>query len=85
VVLSPYHFITIDLTDIRDNQVANQQGRYLAGLLNRTHGEVPDSGSKDCRPFCYRHLGSLAYIGGDSAVADFTGSLMTTHDSAHLR
>ncbi|CAF5051005.1 unnamed protein product, partial [Rotaria magnacalcarata] len=28
----------------------------------------------DIKPFRYKHMGSLAYVGGDSAVVDFTGS-----------
>jgi NADH dehydrogenase FAD-containing subunit len=51
--------------------VANQQGLYLAKLLNLSKGgAIPD----EAKPFRYRHLGSLAYIGGDAAVADFTGT-----------
>lgn len=52
-------------------QVAKQQGEYLAGLINGlntatlTGGELPH--------FAYKHKGSLAYIGSDSAVADIPG------------
>ena len=52
-------------------QVAKQQGEYLAGLMNSlntdtlTGGELPQ--------FSYKHKGSLAYIGSDSAVADIPG------------
>ncbi|CAF1985082.1 unnamed protein product [Rotaria magnacalcarata] len=56
-------------------QVASQEGRYLADLLN----ELPDLNVEnyqkhDIKPFRYKHMGSLAYVGGDSAVVDFTGS-----------
>lgn len=54
--------------------VANQQGLYLAKLLNLSKGgAIPD----EAKPFRYRHLGSLAYIGGDAAVADFTGTFFS--------
>ena len=52
-------------------QVAKQQGEYLAALVNTlnietlTDGELPH--------FVYKHKGSLAYIGSDSAVADIPG------------
>ena len=26
------------------------------------------------KPFCYKHMGSLAYVGADSAAADLTNS-----------
>jgi len=56
-------------------QVAAQQGRYVANLLN----QLPDLTLSDyqqlnLQPFCYKHMGSLAYVGGDSAVLDFTGT-----------
>lgn len=45
-------------------QVAQQQGKYLAHALNvRARGGNPP-------PFTYRHLGMLAYIGGNRALAD---------------
>eukprot|EP01132_Coremiostelium_polycephalum_P005421 gene5421-6760_t len=44
-------------------QVANQMGIYLAKSLNK---ENPDT----IEPFRYKHLGSFAYIGHHSAVAD---------------
>lgn len=48
-------------------QVAMQEGKYLASLLNhigtgRTMATI--------KPFKYRHLGMLAYIGRHEAVAD---------------
>ncbi len=45
-------------------QVAQQQGKYLAKALTlRARGRTP-------APFSYRHLGMLAYVGGDRALAD---------------
>jgi len=46
-------------------QVANQQGKYLAHCLNKKEESV--------KPFRYRHLGSFAYLGSGSAVADISG------------
>jgi NADH dehydrogenase len=56
-------------------QVASQQGRYVADFLN----QLPNLSSTNdqqhhSKPFRYQHMGSLAYVGGDSAVLDFTGS-----------
>jgi len=56
-------------------QVAAQQGRYVANLLN----QLPDLTLSDyqqlnLQPFRYKHMGSLAYVGGDAAVLDFTGT-----------
>ena len=48
-------------------QVAQQQGRYLAKLLNRIATE------KSLRPFFYLHMGMLAYVGGNRALADTPG------------
>lgn len=55
-------------------QVASQEGRYIADLLN----QLPDLNIEnfqkyDLKPFRYKHMGSLAYVGGDAAVLDFTG------------
>ena len=47
------------------SQVAQQQGKYLArALILRGEG-------KPVKPFTYRHLGMLAYVGGNKALADF--------------
>ena len=52
-------------------QVAYQQGHYLAHLLNSTTNlHLID----DEKSFQYKHMGSLAYVGGESAVLDFTDS-----------
>lgn len=45
-------------------QVAQQQGKHLARYLNRkAHG-------KETKPFAYRHMGMMAYIGDKRALAD---------------
>lgn len=45
-------------------QVAQQQGKYLARYLNRrAHG-------KPIKPFKYKHMGMMAYIGEQRALAD---------------
>ncbi len=56
-------------------QVASQEGRYVADLLNQL-ANIPsnDIEQQNLKPFRYQHMGSLAYVGGDSAVLDFTGS-----------
>lgn len=56
-------------------QVASQEGRYVADLLNQI-GDLtrPDLVDQQLHPFRYQHMGSLAYVGGDEAVLDFTGS-----------
>jgi len=44
-------------------QVANQQGKYLGEIFNRAVK------NKEIAPFKYQHLGSFAYVGGNSAIA----------------
>jgi NADH dehydrogenase FAD-containing subunit len=46
------------------SQVAQQEGKYLAKALTRRARNQP------VEPFQYKHLGMLAYIGGDRALAD---------------
>jgi len=46
------------------SQVAQQQGKYLARALNRRARSLP------VEPFRYRHLGMLAYVGSNRALAD---------------
>jgi NADH:ubiquinone reductase (non-electrogenic) len=46
------------------SQVAQQQGKYLAKALTLRARNKPVS------PFQYRHLGMLAYIGSNRALAD---------------
>jgi len=53
---------TIDLP--MTSQVAQQEGKYLARLLNNSAAGKPQ------RPFRYRHFGMLAYVGGNRALAD---------------
>jgi len=56
-------------------QVASQEGRYIAHLLNQM-ANIPSNNIEqhNFKSFRYQHMGSLAYVGGDSAVLDFTGS-----------
>lgn len=54
-------------------QVAEQQGHYLAKCFNRN--------LKNIKPFTFRNLGMLAYIGGYKALADlpqYKGTGFTT-------
>ena len=55
-------------------QVADQQGKYLGGLLSNTNGNiVSQSTSKleeTMKSFEYHHLGSFAYVGNDKAVLE---------------
>lgn len=53
---------TVDLP--ATSQVAQQEGRYIARSLNRI------AKGKPVKPFRYRHLGMLAYIGSNRALAD---------------
>jgi NADH:ubiquinone reductase (H+-translocating) len=56
-------------------QVASQQGVYLAKLLGAVAGAaVPlaDAAVAAHPPFAYHHMGSMAYIGGNKAVVEFT-------------
>ncbi|KAI8360212.1 hypothetical protein B0O80DRAFT_381125 [Mortierella sp. GBAus27b] len=52
-------------------QVANQQGKYVGKRLSAIHSIENDAEAVAKLPaFEYRHLGSLAYIGGNDAVLD---------------
>lgn len=63
-------------------QRAAQQGVYLGRKLNRLARSTPSLKANDiidgdvdemlCKPFVYRHLGSLAYV-SNAAVFDFNG------------
>ncbi len=56
-------------------QVASQEGRYVADLLNRlTDIQSSNFQEHNLQPFRYKHMGTLAYVGGDEAVLDFTGT-----------
>ena len=50
-------------------QVASQQGKYLGKLLSSQHDKL-EEGFTDCKRFEYSHLGSFAYVGGESAVLE---------------
>ncbi|KAG2447458.1 hypothetical protein HYH02_007781 [Chlamydomonas schloesseri] len=50
-------------------QVAEQQGRYLAKVLNEL-ARGPPHGVPQQAEFTYRHLGSMATVGGHSAVLE---------------
>lgn len=52
-------------------QVASQEGRYVANLLNQLSRNPQ---ATKLQPFRYKHMGSLAYVGGDAAVLDFSGT-----------
>eukprot|EP00698_Gefionella_okellyi_P008387 TRINITY_DN2080_c0_g1_i2.p1 TRINITY_DN2080_c0_g1~~TRINITY_DN2080_c0_g1_i2.p1 ORF type:complete len:440 (-),score=83.05 TRINITY_DN2080_c0_g1_i2:23-1342(-) len=54
--------------------VASQQGHYLGKYLN-AHANAQTM-SADGEGFHYKHLGSLAYVGGEKAVADLTGHVV---------
>ncbi|KIY99634.1 NADH dehydrogenase [Monoraphidium neglectum] len=47
-------------------QVAEQQGRYLAAMLNE---EAKNTGAEP-KDFVYNHLGSMATVGGTSAILE---------------
>ena len=56
-------------------QVASQEGRYVADYLNQLPNLVDSANPQESvKQFRYQHMGSLAYVGGDAAVLDFTGS-----------
>ena len=56
-------------------QVASQEGRYVARLLNQIpNTNVINLQENNLQSFRYQHMGSLAYVGGDAAVLDFSGS-----------
>lgn len=73
VINSPNVFAAGDCATVRGKdmattaQVAQQQGRYLAKTLNRI------AKGKKLRPFFYLHMGMLAYVGGNRALADTPG------------
>jgi len=61
-------------------QVANQQGLYLANLLNNSAESIDGS-----REFVYKHKGELAYVGGDRACASLgQGSVVLTGAAAGM-
>jgi NADH:ubiquinone reductase (non-electrogenic) len=62
-------------------QVAAQEGTYLAHSFNHIARHKPAEGPKRIRaegrhrfnPFCYRHLGQFAPLGGEQAAAELPG------------
>lgn len=56
-------------------QVASQEGRYVADLLNQMNTlQRSTVDEQHLKSFRYQHMGALAYVGGDEAVLDFTGT-----------
>ena len=51
-------------------QVASQQGKFLGKLLTSQHDTLEDGFAPGSKQFEYSHLGSFAYIGGESAVLE---------------
>lgn len=47
-------------------QVASQEAAFLAKTLNRHHGNA--SGLSEAKPFKYRNLGTMTYLGGWRAI-----------------
>ncbi|KAG1655670.1 hypothetical protein FOA52_011798 [Chlamydomonas sp. UWO 241] len=58
-------------------QVAEQQGKYLAKWLNTQAKEAP--GWMPDTPFVYQNLGSMASVGGKSAVIQLEGASTGGH------
>jgi NADH:ubiquinone reductase (non-electrogenic) len=64
-----------DCANMQDNplpataQVAQQQGDHLAKNLNNL------ARNKDSKPFEYKHMGMMAYIGDQKALADLGGGV----------
>ncbi|KAI8920844.1 pyridine nucleotide-disulfide oxidoreductase-domain-containing protein [Powellomyces hirtus] len=69
-------------------QVASKQGVYIAGIFNQlgrinadrhaimADGQDPNVvAAQRIKPFDYEHLGALAYIGSDKAIADLPGNV----------
>src|SRR5689334_9879163 len=54
-------------------QVAAQEGKYLGMKLNQLRREK-NAHEENLPPFKYRHLGSLVYLGDESAAIDFGNS-----------
>jgi NADH dehydrogenase len=61
-------------------QVASQQGYYIGKILSDLHNAKGNEWNlKDVEamnPFCYKHMGSMANIGGENAVVDFENGLV---------
>ncbi|KAJ3324893.1 NADH:ubiquinone oxidoreductase [Boothiomyces sp. JEL0866] len=68
-------------------QVASGEGRYLAKLFNAL-GQDPKQDFERAKevvgPFNYEHMGSLAYIGSDRAIADLPFGIKSTGLLTHF-
>ncbi|EFC39404.1 predicted protein [Naegleria gruberi] len=60
-------------------QVASKQGSYLGNCLNDI-----EKGITYVPPFTYKNLGSFAYIGNNHAVADLSGTTVTSWQAFYL-
>ena len=65
----------LSLLDVVLSQVAEQQGKYLARCLN---AEAKSGDKSTPPPFQYRHLGSMATVGGTSAVLEIDSPINYT-------
>eukprot|EP00276_Gloeochaete_wittrockiana_P007877 CAMPEP_0184663318 /NCGR_PEP_ID=MMETSP0308-20130426/47671_1 /TAXON_ID=38269 /ORGANISM="Gloeochaete witrockiana, Strain SAG 46.84" /LENGTH=537 /DNA_ID=CAMNT_0027105983 /DNA_START=378 /DNA_END=1988 /DNA_ORIENTATION=+ len=59
-------------------QVANQQGQYLGEVFNIDAYAKVASVKAEVPSFRYKHFGSFAYVGGESAVAEFPAGYAST-------
>lgn len=79
------HHIDTKLTSLPATaQRANQQGEYLGKKLSKLAGICPgDTEEKLYKPFRYKHLGSLAYIGNAAVFNvggfDITGGILAMY------
>ncbi|KAJ3276132.1 NADH:ubiquinone oxidoreductase [Terramyces sp. JEL0728] len=68
-------------------QVASGEGRYLAKMFNAL-GQDPKQDLERAKemvgPFNYEHMGSLAYIGSDRAIADLPFGIKSTGVLTHF-
>jgi NADH dehydrogenase FAD-containing subunit len=55
--------------------VASSQGAYLANFFNNLQNNNLPLATKTLGPFIYSHVGALAYIGKDVAIADLPGNV----------
>lgn len=72
------------------DKVAERQGKYLAGLLNRI-GEAGGGRANSAKdisfgdPFVYKHLGSMATVGRYKALVDLRQSKVRYYSILVLR
>ena len=50
--------------------MASQQGKYIASLLSNHPDAINQEECSNAKPFEYNHLGSFAYVGGETAVLE---------------